>query len=110
LTTVVYEGFGAPKVTLSKEGAQFSATIEVAGLAPYRSTTAEERGVGISSLSPPTVATKSITELVSSSSLAVQASMFATPGLSPGPGDLSMVHFRVSRAVRAALRKLGEEI
>ncbi len=108
--SVVYDSFGAPRVTLSRVKGVFTAVIEVDGLAPYRSESAEERKVGITSLVPPTVQTTNLLELVSSGSLAVQASMFATPGDATGPGELAMVHYRTARAIRAALRLIDEDI
>lgn len=108
--SVVYDSFGAPRVTLAREKGVFTAVIEVDGLAPYRTESAEERKVGITSLVPPTVKTKNLRELISSGSLAVQASMFATPGDTIGPGDLAMAHYRVARAIRAALRLIDEDM
>jgi hypothetical protein len=108
--SAVYDSYGAPRVTLSRKDGVFTAVIEVDGLAPYRTESAEERKVGITSLTPPTVQTKNLRELISSGSLAVQASMFATPGDTSGPGDLAMVHYRTARAIRAALRMIDEDI
>lgn len=108
--SVVYDSFGAPRVTLDRTDNVFTVVVEVDGLAPYRSTTAEEHKVGITSLVPPTVKTRNMLELISSGSLAVQASIFATPGVSIGPGELAMVHYRTARAIRAALRMIDEDI
>jgi len=121
--SVVYDSYGAPRINLSRKDGVFTAVIDVEGLAPYRTETAEERKVGISSLVPPTIKTKNLLELISSGSLAVQASAFATPGVgfeidangTPGrtligPGDLAMMHFRTARALRAALRLIDEDI
>lgn len=109
--TVQYEGTGLPKVTLKRTKGVFDAVIEVDGLAPYRTPTAEERLRGITSLNPPTVRAKNIDRLLSSTSRAVQAAVFGTPDLPPiGPADLAMIHYRTTRAVRAALRQMDEDI
>jgi len=108
--SVVYDSFGAPRVTLTREDGVFTAVIEVDGLAPYRTESAEERKVGITSLVPPTVKTKNLRELISSGSLAVQSAAFATPDNGLGPQDLAMMHFRTTRAIRAALRMIDEDI
>lgn len=123
--SIVYESAGSPKVTLSRTRGLFDLVIEVDGIAPYRSTTAEERRVGITSISPPTVHAKNLAQAISSGSRAVQAAIFATPGvgfdqavaartgeLEPlvPAGDLAMVHYRTTRAIRAALRSIGEDV
>jgi hypothetical protein len=123
--SIVYESVGSPKVTLSRTRGLFDLVVEVEGIAPYRSTTAEERRVGITSLNPPTIHAKNLEQAISSSSRAVQAAIFATPGVgfdeaaaaSTGQleplvpaGDLAMIHYRTTRAVRAALRSIDEDI
>jgi hypothetical protein len=112
--SVVYESDGCPKVTLARVAGVFDLVLEVEGLDPYRTTTAEERGVGISSLDPPTVQAKTLESLISSGSRAMQAAIFATPGeeeiFMTSPGDLAMIHYRTSRAIRHALRLIDEDI
>ncbi len=88
---------------------RYFATIEADGLAPDRSTTAEERQLGILSLTPPAVATDSLDKLIEQGSRAMQASAFLTyPEM--GPGELAMIHYRTARAIKTALRKLGEDV
>jgi hypothetical protein len=123
--SIVYESVGSPKVSLSRTKGLFDLVIEVDGIAPYRSTTAEERRVGITALNPPTVHAKTLEQAISSGSRAVQAAIFATPGvgfdeaeaarsgtLEPlvPAGELAMVHYRTTRAIRAALRQIDEDI
>jgi hypothetical protein len=109
--TIEYDDTGAPKLTLKRTNGLFDIVIEVDGIAPYRGTTAEERQVGIESLNPPTVHAKNTEQLLRSGSRAVQAAIFASPGSeSFGPGDLAMIHYRTTRAVRDALRSMGEDV
>lgn len=117
-TTVVYDAVDAPKVTLTLTDAQgLNCTIEVEGLAPQRSTTAEEQAAGISSLDPPTIAvraqpTRAATHrrLLDAATRAVSASAASTTGETGGPGALALTCYRVTAAVRHALRMLDESI
>jgi hypothetical protein len=122
----LYDGFGAPRVLVRVfDGAhrkRYFCVIDVAGIVPYRNTTAEERKAGILSLSTPAVHANKIEKLIESGSLALQAAAFATPGVGfdvnkdgshkviLGPGDLAMMHYRTARAIRAALRLIDEDI
>ncbi len=110
--SIVYDAKDSPRVTLARVGGQYDVTIEVDGLAPDRSVTAEERQVGITSLEPPTVHAKTTGQLIESGSRAVQAAAMVTPGVGDtlGPGELAMMHYRVSRALRVALRKIDEDV
>lgn len=110
--SVVYDSPGSPKVTLARVAGAYDLVLEVEGLEPYRTTTAEERGVGIESLEPPTVHAKNILQLVSSGSRAVQTAVLATPAYTDTilAGDLAMIHYRTARAIRHALRLIDEDI
>jgi hypothetical protein len=110
--SVTYDATDSPKVTLARVGGIYEATIEVDGLAPDRTTTAEERRAGILSLEPPTVRTKTPARLIESGSRAVQAAAMVTPELGDTltPGDLAMFHYRVARSLRVALRMIDEDV
>lgn len=110
--TVQYDQVGCPKLTLTRTQGVFDVVIEVEGIEPYRTTTAEERQLGIVSLSPPTVHAKNVERLLSSSSRAAMAAVYATLSVADGvgPADLAMIHYRTTRAVRAALRQMDEDI
>lgn len=120
MTTVVYDSVGSPRVTLTKDGTTYTAVLEVEGLDVQRSETAEERFIGITSLSPPTVViservarlqrTSQHRALIDAAQRAVAAACTSTTGETGGPGGLLMTYYRVARAVRRALRLLGEEI
>lgn len=114
---IVYDETGSPRVTLRIAGGRgrskpYFCVVEVDGILPYRSTTAEERVVaGILSLNPPSVKASSAEKLVINASRAVQSAIFATPGNEElTPGDFCMIHYRTTHAVRAALRQLGEDV
>lgn len=118
-TTVVYDAKDAPKVTLTKDDAGgFTAVIEVEGLEPQRSTTAEERVAGITSLDPPTITVRKLATaysthraLIDASWRAVSASATSTlGGDTGGPGGLICTCIRVTAAVRHALRMLDEDV
>lgn len=123
--SVVYEGIGSPRVTLSRRSGRFDLVVEAEGIAPYRSPTAEERLVGITSLSPPTVHAKSLEQAISSGARALEAAIFATPDVGHDAayaaetgriralvlaGDLAMIHYRTTRAIRTALRMIDEDV
>lgn len=117
-TTVVYDAVDAPKVTLTRtDTLGFECIIEVAGLEPERTTTAEERAAGITSLDPPTIAVRAQADrskthraLLDACWRAVSASATSTTGDTGGPGGLAMTNYRVTAAVRHALRMLDESI
>jgi hypothetical protein len=123
----LYEAVGSPRVLVRVFNRQLAreryfCTVQIAGTAPYRYTTAEERQAGILSLNPPSVSASSIEKLIESGSLALQSAIFATPGVGHdenvtgtfkpliGPSELAMVHYRTARAIRAALRQIDEDI
>lgn len=116
--TVVYDAVDAPKVTLTlTDELGFECIVEIDGLEPTRSTTAEERAAGITSLDPPTIqvsarSTRYLTHraLLDASWRAVSASATSTTGTTGGPGGLIMTCWRVTSAVRHALRLLDEDI
>lgn len=117
MTTVVYDTPFAPRVTLTKSAAALLAVIEVDGLDPQRSTTPEERFVGIESLNPPTVRVPILRDprashrrLIDAAVRATQCSATSTLGSNGGPVALFYTYMRVSIAVRSALRLIGEEI
>lgn len=107
---IEYDAVGAPKLTLKRTSGVFDLVVEIEGIAPYRSQTAEEHSFGIVLLDPPTVHAKNIDRLLSSGSRAVQTAVMATPDTNIGPGDLAMIHYRTTRAIRAALRLMGEDV
>jgi hypothetical protein len=108
-----------PKVTLTRStNGKLTAVIEVAGLTPDRAPNAEERKLGITSLDPPTVESRSRADrnktlrvLLDGSWRAVAEAVAATPGQAAlTPADLATIGHRVTMAVRAALRAVGEDI
>jgi hypothetical protein len=117
-TTVVYDAVDAPKVTLTRtDELGFVCIIELDGLAPQRSTTPEERAAGITSFDPPTIVVRAQTDrakahraLLDASWRAVSASATSTTGETGGPGGLAMTCYRITAAVRHALRMLDEDI
>ncbi|MFO7179584.1 MAG: hypothetical protein DIU78_012880 [Pseudomonadota bacterium] len=108
-TTVTYDAPHSPRVTLTKDGSVYTAVIEVEGLDPQRDTSADERRVGVRSLNPPTVRATSSRRLIDAACRAVAASATSTLGETGGPGGLAMTHWLVTRAVKEALRLLGED-
>ena len=117
-TTVTYDKTDQPKVTLTKDDdGNFLAVVEVDGLAPVRTTSAEERAAGITSIDPPTVrvAKRVVPKdahnlLINLCCRAVSVSATSTLGTNGGPGGLIMGYLRVAMGVRGALRELGEDI
>lgn len=116
-TTVTYDVDGMPRVTLTRDGNFWEATLEIDGLAPQRGTTAEERSAGIISLDPPSIrvrarrkAADTHRELIDAGTRAVSVSATSTLGDTGGPGGLLMSYLRVSRGIREALRLIGEDI
>ena len=116
--TVEYDPIWGPRVTLTAdEDGGFTAVIEVAGNAPQRGTTAEEREAGITSLDPPTVVVSALETpydthraLIDGAWRAVASAASSTTGESGGPGGLIMTCLRVTMTMRHALRLLDEEI
>jgi hypothetical protein len=108
-TTVTYDAPHSPRVTLTKDGSVYTAVIEVEGLDPQRDTSADERRIGVRSLNPPTVRATSSRRLIDAACRAVAASATSTLGETGGPGGLAMTHFLVTRAVKMAIRALGED-
>lgn len=112
-TTVVYDGYLSPKITLTRVRTtgsafeQFTVVAELSGLAPDRTTTAEERAEGVLSLEPPTAEADDPRVLIDRIVRAVTSSWAATSGV-PSPALYGMARYLVARAVRAALRQLGE--
>lgn len=117
-TTVVYDAADAPKVTLTLTDEQgFLCVVELEGLEPQRAVTAEERAAGITSLDPPTVAVRALPDryethraLLDAAWRAVSCSATSTTGDTGGPGGIAMCCYRVTAAVRHALRLLDEQI
>jgi len=117
-TTIIYEAASGPRITLTKSGGgAFSAVVEVAGLNPVRSVSADERRAGVVALSPPTVRLPAIAsakeahrQLIDVACRAVGSALASSDGADPSPGELVMVSLRVAFAMRGALRELGEDI
>lgn len=127
-TTVVFDRPYAPKVTITRDDSLgLEAVIEIEGLAPQRSTTAEERAAGIRSLDPPTVRVRALKRrrdtlqrLVDGSVRAVQSSIVSTlEGTEAedqaererrGAGGIITSGWRIALGVCEALRKLDEDI
>lgn len=117
--STVYDQAYTPKVTLSRTttGA-LTAIVEVTGLAPDRTVNAEERKAGIVSLDPPTVTVRALASrpatlrrLLDGSWRAMAESINATPDAEElTPADLATIGYRVTSAVRAALRVISEDI
>lgn len=111
---------GCPRVLVrifAGDTRPYFCVVEMEGLVPYRTTTPEERSIyGILSLDTPAVVARTPLELVERGSRVLQTAIYATPGFEWGgelqltPGDLAMIHYRTTRAIRAALRMLGEDI
>ena len=115
MTTVVYDSPGAPRVTLSRtERGALEAIIEVEGLAPQRTTSAEERFAGILSLDPPTVRARPRRNvrqvhrtLVELACRAVSSAATSTTGATGGPGAIICTYMRVAYALPNASRRVG---
>lgn len=123
----LYEAVGSPRVLVrifDDPQRRYFCVVECEGLAPYRTTTAEERVLGILLLAPPAVEARTAMKLVDLASRALQTAISSTPGAgldvdakgrlswsaSLTAGDLAMIHYRTARAVRQTLRLMGEEI
>jgi hypothetical protein len=117
--STVYDESFAPRVTLTRNTfGKLTAVIEVEGLDPDRGTNVEERKLGITSLNPPTIEARAFAKrprtlrlLLDGSWRAVVESMSATPGVAAlTPAEISTVCYRVTNAVRQALRAIDEDI
>jgi hypothetical protein len=115
--TVTYDVIGRPKTTVTSSDLFFEAVIEVDGLDAQRDTTAEERALGVRSLTPPRVivrkrraAKDSHRALITAAQRAVVGAATSTTGENGGPSGLLFTHVRVAMAIRAALRMLKEDI
>ncbi|MDX1526975.1 MAG: hypothetical protein R3337_00020 [Gammaproteobacteria bacterium] len=108
--TVVYDNRSTPKCTLTKDGEQFTAVLEVVGLAPTRDVSIEESTIGVLSLDPPTVRAYSHRELIDAAQRAVQAAVSSTMGSRGTAAEIAFVYLRTATAVRNALRMLDEDI
>jgi hypothetical protein len=104
------------ELTVADDG-RITATIEVEGIEPTRTTTAEERAAGVTSLNPPAISVrprstrpKTHRAAIDAAWLAVSAATTSTDGLTGGPGGLLMLYLRTSMAIRKALRLAAEDI
>lgn len=97
---------GLPKVTVTSSGKGYSATVEILGIAPTRSISAEERFAGISSLDPPTVSARTRIELIRRATRATLNAIQATDE-SVTPAIAARVAYGVDYAIRDAFEKLG---
>lgn len=136
LKETIYESVGSPRVLVRifdrrpREGVHrvvrpYFCVVEVEDIAPYRSLNAEERLEGMLSLARPAAHARTVEDLVRLGARALEAAIFATPDLGHdaayaaetgrlrsliGAGDLAMIHYRTTRAIRQALRLVGEDI
>ena len=111
LKTVVYEAIlltPRVEVRLTSPG-RYLAIVEVEGLTPQRSTSADERRAGIRWLDPPIVQASKPRKLIDAACRAVAAAATSTTGETGGPGGLLMTYFRTAVGVKMALRELGED-
>jgi hypothetical protein len=115
--TVIQNTDGQPIVTLFKEGDFWKLTLEVEGLDPQRNASAEERSLGIKSLSPPEIRVRARRKpadthraLIDIGTRAVSAAATSTTGETGGPGGILMSYLRTATAIRWALRAFGEDI
>lgn len=114
--TVTYEQVSAPAVTLTKDTSdttgrvRYTVVVNLLGLVPTRSTTAEERLSGISSLDPPTVSANTPGELVRLAIAACKNSYNETEGYALTATSGAEIAYRVGFSVLQALRKLGEDV
>ena len=85
-------------------------SVEILGIDPNRSLTAEERTLGITSLSPPTVRGQRIPELIQTLIDATANAYDATDGYTIDGEILASISHRVSRSALQALREIGEDV
>lgn len=109
--TTIFEQRWLPRVTLTIDGSSYSCVVDgITGLAPQRTATSEEIGLGISSLDPPTITAPSARDLVDRAALAVSNAVRSSVGQRLGIGEILWVRLRTIWAVKAALRALDVEI
>ena len=108
--TVVFDSPATPKVTLTLDGALYTAVLEVEDFSPDRLPSAEEQALGITSLDPPTVQAYDLRALIDGSQRAVQAAASSTTGERGGPFGIAMTYLRTAIGVRAALRQLQSSL
>lgn len=96
---------GLPKVTITT-GNGYTATIEILGIAPTRTISADERFGGIVSLDPPTVKATTRNELIKRAIRATLNAIQATDG-SVTPRVVAAVAYGVDFAARNAFEALG---
>lgn len=115
----LYESVESPRTLvriLTTGSKPYFCVLEIEGTEPYRHTTSEERQRGILSLAPVAVRARTALKLIEVGSVALQTAIYATPGYEwggengLGAGDLAMIHYKTTRAIRAALRTLGEDV
>jgi len=115
--THIWDTSYTPKVTLTRavDGA-LTVVIEVTGLDPLRTATAEEQAAGITSLDPLTVSVHddsdrpaAIRRLVRSSHRGLASAVASTLGRALKPTELTMICARCTAAVRGALRAIDED-
>ena len=99
---------GLPRVTVTLDAKGYAATVEILGLSPGRSISAEERFAGISSLDPPTVRAKTAHEMIR---LAIRATLSAIQATDQSvvPAVAAAVAYGVDFAARNALEALKED-
>jgi len=109
--SATFDSIATPRVTVDVDAEGFyTAVVEIDGLNPNRYVSFEEKSLGITSLSPPTVTSDDIRALIDGCRRATLAAVTSTTGTRGGPGALLMLGLRTVMGVRAALRKLDEDI
>jgi hypothetical protein len=115
--TAVLDVSFLPKITIWESPSAMAIEVEVEGIEPQRTETAEERSVGIRSLAPPTVIAPKLKDprkthrrLIDGAVRATQCAVTSTlGGDTGGPVGLLYTAMRVSMAVRWALRRIGHD-
>jgi hypothetical protein len=85
----------------------YTAVVNILELAPDRSTTAEERTAGISSIDPPTVRSQTPQDLINLAIRACGSSLGNTPGVELTPDLYASLAYSVALAVSGALNLAG---
>lgn len=112
-TSTTYDVRYLPRVqlTIDDEGPSYTAVVDsISGLAAQREPTSEEIGLGISSLSPPTITASTPRALVDLSALAVSNAVRSSVGARLPVGEILWIRLRTAWAVKGALRALDVEI
>ena len=115
-TTYSLDAARAPQVDLTVEvidttGQTFyTATVNLLELDPVRTTTAEERTAGITSLDPPTVTSQVPQDVVNLAVRACASSYDATDGIELTHEIYAAIGYSVPYAVAGALRLAGVDI